>query len=102
MKLDSAGNGGFDGFSRLSPPARRLRADHCAHPVSASGPPLALAGVRLAELRPVSEISGATAFPRLLGGETGRAVAFGDGGAFPADPAGGAADRERRIPPALR
>src|SRR5689334_13502184 len=101
-------NGGWHGlagwwgcFRRFPETGGRLRADDGANPLSVAGSSLALTNLRLAELRPVSEISGAAGFPVLLAGEARGAAVLGDGSAFQADQAGRAARRRRRLPPAL-
>src|SRR6476620_10049303 len=101
-------NGGWHGlagwwgcFRRFPEAGGRLRADDGANPLSVAGSSFAAADLRLAELRSVSEISGAAGFPGLLAGEARGAAVLGHGGAFQADQAGRTARRRRRLPPAL-
>src|SRR4051794_24105347 len=101
-------NGGWHGvagwgcFRRFPETGAGLRADDGADSVSDAGSPIVAANLRLAELRSVSEISGAEGFPRLLGGKARRAAVLRHRGAFPADQAGRAARRRRRVQAALR
>src|SRR5579864_656411 len=101
-------NGGWHGvagwgywFRGFSEAGAGLRADDGADSLPVARSPLAAADLRLAELRPVSEIPGAAGLPALLAGEARRSPVLGHGGAFQADQAGGAARRRRRVPPAL-
>src|ERR1043166_9712729 len=89
---------GFRGFSETG---AGLRADDGANSLPHAGSSLAAANLRLAELRPVSEISGAARFPRVLGKIAGRTAVRGHGREFEADQAGGAPRRRRRVPAAL-
>jgi hypothetical protein len=65
--------------------ATGVGADDGTYHLSDAGSSLAAAGLRLAELRSVSEIPGAVGFPRLLAEEARRSALLGDRGAFPAD-----------------
>src|SRR6202521_1721699 len=70
-------NGGWHGlagwgFRGFPVAGAGLRADDGANSVSHAGSPLAAANLRLAELRSVSEISGAEGFPLVLGEVAGR------------------------------
>src|ERR1700761_5594215 len=92
---------GWGRFRRLPETGAWIWADHGRDPLPYAGSSLAAADLRLAELRSVSEISGAEGFPEVLGREAGRAAVQGDSGAFQADQAGGASRRRRRVPVAL-
>src|SRR6202012_5672470 len=100
-------NGGWLGFAgwgcfrRLPEAGVGLWAHDSADSVSDARSSFVAADLCLAELRSVSEISGADRFPRLLGGEAGRTVVLGHRGAFQADQAGRVARRRRRVPAAL-
>src|SRR5215470_3436228 len=100
-------NGGWHGlagwgcFRRLPETSAGLRSDDGADSLSDAGSPVVAADLRLAELRSVSEISGATGLSRLLAGKARGAAVLGDGGAFAADQAGRAAGGERGFPSAL-
>src|SRR5437868_2531672 len=99
-------NGGWHGlagwgFRRFPETGAGLRADDGANSLPHAGSPLAAANLRLAELRPVSEIPGAARFPGVLGKIAGRPAVLRHRGAFKADQAGGAAHRRRRVPAAL-
>src|SRR3954467_15362729 len=89
-------------FGRFPETAAGLRNDDGANSLPDAGSSLAAPDLRLAELRSVSEISGAEGFPGVLAGEARRPAVLGDGGAFQADQAGRAAHRGRRVPAALR
>src|SRR5262245_31437694 len=99
-------NGGWHGlagwgcFRRLPETSAGLRSDDGADSVSDAGSSVAAANIRLAELRSVSEISGAAGFPRVLAGKARRAAVLGHGSAFAADQAGRVARGERRVPAA--
>src|SRR5690242_12163118 len=95
---DVAGWGRFRGLPETG---AWVRADHGRNPLPDAGSSLAPTDLCLAELRSVSEISGAEGFPEVLGREAGRTAVQGDGGAFQADQAGGAARRRRHVPAAL-
>src|SRR5207302_2492554 len=75
---------------------------HRPYLLPAPRPPMAAADLRLAAIRRLAGISGAAEIPRFLAGEPRRAVALGDGRAFPADPAGRDPRHRRRVPAALR
>src|SRR6201986_749223 len=92
---------GWGCFRRLPETGAGLWADHGRDPLPDAGSSLAAADLCLAELRSVSEISGAEGFPEVLGREAGKDAVQGDSGAFQADQAGGAAHRRRRFPAAL-
>src|ERR1700722_3607274 len=99
-------NGGWHGlagwgFRGLSEAGAGLRADDGANSLSHAGFSLAAADLRLAELRSVSEFSGAEGFSRLLAAETRRAAVRRHGRAFQANQAGRTARRRRRVPAAL-
>src|ERR1700744_2420950 len=99
-------NGGLHGlagwcFRRLPETSAGLWTDDGADPVSVAGSSLAASDLRLAELRSVSEISGAEGLSRVLAGKAGRAVVLGDRGAFQADQAGRIARGGRRVQVAL-
>src|SRR6478609_1639237 len=101
-------NGGWHGlagwwgcFRRFPETGGRLRADDGANSVSIAGSSLALTNLCLAELRSVSEISGAAGFFGLLAGKARGPAVLGHGRAFQADQAGRAAHRRRCLPPAL-
>src|SRR3954469_16250533 len=89
---------GFRGFPEAS---AGVWADDGANSLSSAGSSLALTNLRLAELRSVSEISGAEGFSDLLGREARWPVVLGHRSAFQADQAGGTAGRRRRIQAAL-
>src|SRR5690242_17804408 len=100
-------NGGWHGvacwsrFRGFSEAGAGLRADDGADSLPDAGPSIVTADLCLAELRSVSEISGAQRFPALLAGEARRPAALGHGGPFQADQARRTARRRRRVPPAL-
>src|SRR6185295_19977930 len=87
-------NGGWHGlagwgcFRRFPEAGAGLRADDGANSVSHAGSSLAVTNLCLAELRSVSEISGAEGLSRVLGRKAGGPAVLGDGGAFQADQAG--------------
>src|ERR1700760_3366097 len=66
-------------FRRLPEAGAGIRADHGRDPLPDAGSSLAAADLCLAELRSVSEISGAEGFPAVLGREAGRAAVPRDG-----------------------
>src|SRR5882757_4237256 len=103
MRSSNGGKHGLAGwgFRGLPEAGAGLRADDGANSLSHAGSSLAAADLCLAELRSVSEISGAEGFPRLLAGKAGGAVVLGHGRAFQADQAGRAARGRRRVPAAL-
>src|ERR1700761_9001487 len=100
-------NGGWHGFAgwacfrRLSEAGPGIRSDDGEDPLSDAGSSLAAADLCLAELRLVSEISGAAGFPCLLAGEARRPAVLRNRGTFQTDQAGGAARRRRRVQAAL-
>src|SRR6266702_6148970 len=100
-------NGGWHGlagwgcFGRFPEAGLGLRADDGANSVSDAGSSLAATNLCLAELRSVSEISGAQGFPRLLAGKAGGAAVLGHRGAFQADQARRTPRRRRRLSAAL-
>src|SRR6476660_3149837 len=82
-------NGGWHGlagwwgcFRRFPETGGRLRADDGANSVSIAGSSLALTNLCLAELRSVSEISGAAGFFGLLAGKARGPAVLGHGRAF--------------------
>src|ERR1700738_4561864 len=89
---------GFRGFPEAG---AGLRADDGADFISDAGSPLAAANLRLAELRSVSEFSGAEGFSLLLGGKARRPAVRCHRRAFQADQAGPTARRRWRVPAAL-
>src|ERR1700675_987153 len=89
---------GFRGFPEAGV---GLWADDGADPVSDAGSSLVAANLRLAELRSVSQISGAEGFPQLLGKVAGGTVVLRDGRSLQADQARRIARRRRRVPAAL-
>src|SRR6267142_5650518 len=100
-------NGGWHGlagwgFRGLSETGVGLRADDGANPVSDAGSPVVAANLRLAELRSVSEFSGAEGFPLVLAAKARRSVVRCHRRAFQADQARRTARRRRRVPAALR
>src|SRR5882757_6241011 len=84
-------------FRRLPETGAGLRADDGADSLPDAGSPVFAANLRLAELRSLSEISGAEGFSRLLAGKAGGTVVLGHRGAFQADQAGRTARRRRRV-----
>src|SRR5262245_14337727 len=100
-------NGGWHGlagwgcFRGLPEAGAGLRTDDGANPLSDAGSPVVAADLRLAELRSVSEISGAAGFPCVLAGEARGAAVLRDRRAFAADQAGRVAGGERGLPSAL-
>src|SRR3974390_2698177 len=103
MRSRNGGSHGFAGwgFRRLPETRAGIRADDGRDLVSDAGSPLAAADLCLAELRSVSEISGAAGFSALLAREAGGPALFGSRRALQADQARGAAPRRRRVPAAL-
>src|ERR1700722_12978475 len=89
---------GFRGFSETG---AWLRADDGGNSLSAARSSVAAADLRLAELRYVSEFSGAEGFSVLLAAEARRSALCRHRGALQADQARRAARRRRRIPAAL-
>src|SRR5438874_13161577 len=96
------GLAGWDCFRRFPETGAGLRADDGRNSLPDAGSSLAAPDLCLAELRYVSEVSGADGFPGVLAGEARRSAAFGDGRAFQADQAGRAARGGRRVPAALK
>src|SRR5271170_3904039 len=99
-------NGGWHGFAGwgfrgLSEAGAGLWADDGANSVSHAGSSLAVADLRLAKLRSVSEFSGAEGFSRLLAAEARGAAVRRNRRAFQADQAGRTARHRRRVPAAL-
>src|SRR6516165_18425 len=91
MRSRNGGCNGFAGcgcFRRLPETGAGLRADDGGDPLSDAGSSLTAADLCLAELRSVSEISGAAGLPLLLANEARGPLVQGDGGAFEADQAG--------------
>src|SRR4051812_49295279 len=88
-------------FRRFPETAFGLRADDGANSLSDARSSLASPDLRLAELRHVSDISGAEGFRGVVAGEARRSAPFGDRRAFQADQAGRAARRGWRVPAAL-
>src|SRR5213082_1340930 len=102
-KIDVRRDGGdIDAVAGFLPSASGLRPYHRPYLLSPPRPPVAAADLRLAAIRRLAGISGAAEIPRFLAGEPRRAVALGDGRAFPADPAGRDPRHRRRVPAALR
>src|SRR4029078_13534157 len=96
-------NGGGDGlagwgFRGFSETGAGLRADDGANSLPHAGSSLAAANLRLAELRSVSEISGAAGLPGVLGKIAGWPAVLRHRGAFEVDQACGAPRRRRRVP----
>src|ERR1700682_5724136 len=89
---------GFRGFPEAG---AGLWADDGADFISDAGSPLAAADLRLAELRSVSEFSGAEGFSLLLGGKARRPVVRCHRRAFQVDQARRAARRRWRVSAAL-
>src|SRR5437660_10361365 len=75
---------GFRGFPETG---AGLWADDGANSLPHAGSSLVAANLCLAELRSVSEISGAEGLPRVLGGKARRPAVLGHGGALQADQA---------------
>src|SRR6185295_3945265 len=96
------GVAGWSCFRGFPEAGAGLRADDGADPVSDARSSLIAADLCLAELRSVSEISGAEGFPRLLAGKARWPTLLRDGGAFQADQAGRTARRRRRVQAALK
>src|ERR1044072_173818 len=84
-------------FQRVQETDGRLRADNRPDPVPDARSSVAAANVRLAELRPVPEISRAATVSRLLDREARGAAAFGAGRALPVDQAGRVESDRRRV-----
>src|SRR5262245_7803001 len=103
MRSRNGGSHGFAGwgFRGFSETRAGIRADDGRDPLSLAGSPLAAADLCLAELRSVSEISGAAGFPAILAGEARGPALFGPRRALQADQARGAPRRRRRVPAAL-
>src|SRR5512144_703693 len=95
------GLAGWSCFRRFPEAGAGLRADDGANSVSDAGSSLIAADLCLAELRSISEISGAEGFPRLLAGEARWTAVLGDGRALQADQASRTARRRRRVQAAL-
>src|SRR6185312_4719920 len=89
-------------FRGLSEAGDRVRADDSTDSLPDAGSSLAAADLRLAKLRPVSEIPGAAGFPQLLAEEARWAAALGHRGALPADQADRIARRRRGVSAALK
>src|SRR5882724_10870306 len=89
---------GFRGFPEAG---AGLWADDGANSLSHAGSSLVAANLCLAELRSVSQISGAEGFPQLLGKVAGRTVVLRDGRSLQADQARRTARRRWRVPAAL-
>src|SRR5882724_1447680 len=89
---------GFRGFPEAG---AGLWADDGANSLSHAGSSLVAANLCLAELRSVSQISGAEGFPQLLGKVAGGTVVLRDSRSLQADQARRAARRRRRVPAAL-
>src|SRR6202046_5403764 len=85
-------------FRRLPETGAGLWADDGGNSLPDAGSSLAAANIRLAELRSVSEIPGATGFPRLLAAKTRGTALFGPRRTFQADQACRTARRRRRVP----
>src|SRR5436305_5081139 len=99
-------NGGWHGlagwgFRGLPETGAGLRADDGGNPVSDAGSSLTSANLRLAELRSVSEFSGAEGFSPFLAAKARRPALRRHSGPFQADQAGRIACGGRRVPPAL-
>src|ERR1700688_4165042 len=99
-------NGGWHGlagwgFRGLPETGVGLRADDGANSLSHAGSPLIAANLCLAELRSVSEISGAEGFPLFLGEIAGWTFVLRHGRPLQADQACRTARRRRRVPAAL-
>src|ERR1700733_15982766 len=88
-------------FRRLPETGAGLWADDGGNSLPDAGSSLIAANIRLAELRPVSEIPGAAGFPRLLGAKTRGTALFGPRRAFQTDQAGRTSRRRRRVSVAL-
>src|SRR5215831_19464633 len=96
MRSLNGGGHGFAGwrcFRQLPETGVGLRTDDGRDSLSDAGSSLAAADLRLAELRSVSEISGAAGFSHVLAGEARRPLVQGDGGTLEADQAGRTARR---------
>src|SRR5438309_132740 len=89
---------GFRGFPETG---TWLWADDGGNPVSDAGPSVPATDLRLAELRPVSEFSGAKGFPLFLAEKARRPALRRHGGAFETDQARRIARSGWRLPPAL-
>src|ERR1700682_3848293 len=89
---------GFRGFPEAG---AGLRADDGANSVSNAGSSLALANLRLAELRSISEFPGAEGLSLVLAAEARRTAVRRHGCALQADQARRTARRRRRVPAAL-
>src|ERR1700752_3132920 len=94
---EEGGSHGFAGwgFRGLSETGAGLWADDGRDPLSDAGSSLAAADLRLAELRPVSEIPRAAGLPAVLAGQARGTAIFGPRGALQADQARGTARRRR-------
>src|SRR6267378_523799 len=103
MRSSNGGKHGLAGwgFRGLPEAGAGLRADDGANSLSHAGSSLVAANLCLAELRSVSQISGAEGFPQLLGKVAGGTVVLGDGRSLQADQARRTARRRRRVPAAL-
>src|SRR4030088_2075545 len=89
---------GFRGFPETG---SGLWADDGANSVPHAGSSLTAANIRLAELRSVSELSGAEGFPLVLAAEARGTAVRRHRRAFQADPAPRTARRRRRLSAAL-
>src|ERR1700737_1145747 len=99
-------NGGWHGlagcgFRGLPETGAGLWADDGTDFVSVARSPLAVKNLCLAELRSVSEFSGAKGLSLVLAGKAGRPASLGDRRALQADQARRTARRRRRVPAAL-
>src|SRR5215472_13515253 len=104
MRSIDGGRHDFAGWGclrRLPETGAGIWTDDGRDPLQDAGSSLDPADLRLAELRSVSEISGAEGFSAILAGEAGRSAVPGDGCAFQTDQACGASRRRRRVPAAL-
>src|SRR5579859_5337219 len=100
MRSLNGGSHGFAGwgFRGLPETGAGLRADDGRDSLSDAGSSLAATDLCLAELRPVSEISGAAGFSAILAAEARGAAVFGPRRALQADQARRIARRRRRVP----
>src|SRR5262249_16113382 len=89
-------------FRRFPEAVAGIWADDGKDPLSDAGSSLAAADLCLAELRSLSEISGADGFPGVLVGEARRSAVLGDGRAFQSDQAGRASRGRRSVPAELK
>src|SRR3984957_8065238 len=99
-------NGGWHGlagwgFRRLSETGVGLWADDGANSLSHAGSPIAAGNLLLAELRSVSEFSGAEGFSLVLAAKARGPPVRRHRRPFQADQAGRTARRRRRVPAAL-